>query len=223
MMKPLLVVTAHPDDEAFGPAGTIAKIATEREVYLICATNGDADAAFTTHTGNDLGVVRKNELEISARILGVKKVFFLGYKDGSLSNNLYHMLAGDIQKIVDEIKPEEMMTLDMRGVSGHLDHVAVAMVTSFVFRETDFLKKLYYYVIPESRRSAHASFYDHYFVFFPPGYKESDIDLTVDTTDYWETRLLAMRAHVSQKDDAERIIGMLKDAPKEECFQVLEK
>lgn len=222
-MKPLLVVTAHPDDEAFGPAGTIAYFATQRDVYLICATHGDANPAFTTHTGNDLGEIRKVELETSANILGVKKVFFLGYKDGSLSNNLYHKLASDIQKIIDEVKPDEMMTLDMRGVSGHLDHVAVSMISSFVFRQNEFMKKLYYYVIPEERRKQHADFYDNYFVFFPPGYKSQEIDWEVDVEKYWETRVKAMQAHTSQKEDSERIINMLKDFPKREYFQVWKK
>ena len=42
-MKRLLVVTAHPDDEAFGPAGTIAKYADMGvKIHLLCATRGEA-------------------------------------------------------------------------------------------------------------------------------------------------------------------------------------
>jgi len=41
-MKPLVCIFAHPDDEAFGPGGTIAKFAKQRPVYLICATKGES-------------------------------------------------------------------------------------------------------------------------------------------------------------------------------------
>ena len=41
-MKPLVCIFAHPDDEAFGPGGTIAKFAKKRPVYLICATKGES-------------------------------------------------------------------------------------------------------------------------------------------------------------------------------------
>ena len=41
-MKKLLAVFAHPDDEAFGPGGTLAKYAKEGvEIHLLCATRGE--------------------------------------------------------------------------------------------------------------------------------------------------------------------------------------
>ena len=39
----LLAVFAHPDDESFGPGGTLAKHAAEgAEVWLVCGTDGNA-------------------------------------------------------------------------------------------------------------------------------------------------------------------------------------
>ena len=41
--RSLLAVFAHPDDESFGPGGTLAKYAAEGvEVWLVCGTDGDA-------------------------------------------------------------------------------------------------------------------------------------------------------------------------------------
>jgi LmbE family N-acetylglucosaminyl deacetylase len=41
MVKRLLAVLAHPDDESFGPGGTLALYAQDGvEVHLICATRG---------------------------------------------------------------------------------------------------------------------------------------------------------------------------------------
>src|SRR6266568_3140736 len=106
-MKPLVAIFAHPDDEVFGPGGTIATFASERDIYIICVTNGDAGLNSSTKT-HDLGEIRKEEMLESTKILGVKQVFFLGYKDGSLNNNLYHEIAEKVQKILEKILPETL-------------------------------------------------------------------------------------------------------------------
>src|SRR6185436_20606573 len=103
-MKSVVAVFAHPDDEAFGSAGTLALLAKEREVYLICVTDGSAGMNSSKKT-KALAEIRQEELLNSAKVLGIKEVFFLDYKDGSLSNNLYHEIADKIQKILEEIKP----------------------------------------------------------------------------------------------------------------------
>ena len=98
-MKPIVGVFAHPDDEAFGPGGTLASFAKERDVYTICVTNGDAGQNSSGKT-KELAQIRRDELLASAEVLGIKKVFFLDYKDGTLCNNLYHEIAGKIQTIL---------------------------------------------------------------------------------------------------------------------------
>jgi LmbE family N-acetylglucosaminyl deacetylase len=43
MGKRILLLLAHPDDETFGPGGTIARYADEgADVYLATATRGEA-------------------------------------------------------------------------------------------------------------------------------------------------------------------------------------
>ena len=45
-MRPSVVaIFAHPDDEAFGPAGTLKKLSETNDVYILCATKG--------HEGNN--------------------------------------------------------------------------------------------------------------------------------------------------------------------------
>ena len=41
-MNRIIGIFAHPDDEALGPSGTLATLAKENEVYLICVTSGEA-------------------------------------------------------------------------------------------------------------------------------------------------------------------------------------
>jgi LmbE family N-acetylglucosaminyl deacetylase len=163
-MKPLVCIFAHPDDEAFGPGGTIALQAKERDVYVICVTDGDAGQNSSEET-RDLGTVRKEELLRSTNILGVKEVFFLGYKDGYLSNALYHEIAKNILHIISPLQPDTLLTFEPRGVSGHIDHIAVSMITSYVFEKAAFVHKLLYYCITTQSRALQ----EPYFIYFPPG------------------------------------------------------
>ncbi len=205
--SPLVCIFAHPDDEAFGPSGTIATLSTRRDVTILCATNGNA-------------VIREKELSTSARILGVKNVIFLNFKDGNLNNNSYHDLARSIQTHLEAIKPSTLLTFDLNGISGHLDHIAVSLVTTYVFRRLDFIRELYYFCELESIVS---TFRDSYFIYFPPGIRPEDADLAVDTRDVWDKKYAAMMAHESQRHDADMILNTISTLPKKEYFRILEK
>lgn len=76
-MKNIVGVFAHPDDEALGPSGTIAKFAKKYNVYLICVTSGEASGK-TEEEKLKIGETRRAELIESAKILGVKDVIFFG-------------------------------------------------------------------------------------------------------------------------------------------------
>lgn len=213
--KKLVCIFAHPDDEAFGPGGTIAIFAKTHNVYLICATKGEAGKHKGKKAGKDLGAIRENEMRASAKVLGVKKVFFLGFKDGDLSNNLYHKIAAKIEIILKRIKPETILTYEPRGISGHLDHIAVSMISSFVFERLKFIKKIMYFCRPKVKGDKWA-----YFIFVPPGYKESEIDVVIDTSAVWETKVKAMLKHHSQIHDIDRILKRVARFAKKEHFLV---
>ena len=218
-MKPVVAVFAHPDDEVFGPGGTLALFAKEgRDVYIISVTNGDAGMnSLEDSQGKTLGEIRTDELKASAKAIGVKEVFFLNYKDGTLSNNLYHEIADKVQAKVEEIEPEILVTFEPRGVSGHLDHIAVSMITTFVFEKLRFVSELWYYAMNEYARS----FQGPYFIHFPPGYKDEEITKVVDLESVWEQKVHAMHQHQSQKHDIERILGAFQKRRKEEYFIII--
>lgn len=212
MKKAIVGIFAHPDDEAFGPSGTLAKFARTTDVFVICVTDGSA--------GKNLQDIRKNELLASARVLGIKNVLFLDFKDGELNNNLYHKLAEEIEKYLRKLQPETVITFEPRGISGHLDHVAVSLVTTFVFKKLPFIKKLLYFCIDKTQRNLEGN---AYFIYFPPGYDHTDIDVTVDVSKEWETKAKAIRAHKSQAKDGDFILSMLSKLPKEEYFLELKR
>lgn len=62
-----------------------------------------------------------------------------------------------------------------------------------------------------------------YFIFFPPGYNETEVDEVVDISGYWDKKISAMNSHLSQKHDIDKIIPIMENLPKNELFFITEK
>lgn len=217
-MNTILGIFAHPDDEALGPSGTLALLARQNAVYLICATDGDALQNGTQNTA--LGEIRKKELLASAKVLGIREVFFLGFHDGTLCNNMYHTLAGKIQGIIEKLRPVSLITFEPQGVSGHIDHITVSMVTSFIFQKVSFVKEVWYHGMSTELYEKSGDFLKKYFIYFPPGYPRAAFNKIVPVADVWDRKVKAMYEHTSQLSDVENVLKGLSEMPKEEYFFV---
>lgn len=215
MRKTVLCVIAHPDDEAFGPSGTLAKLSVHHDVHIVCVTDGESDVRFHPQ-GGTLAKIRDEELRASAAVIGAKEVHFLHFKDGSLCNNIYHDVAEKLSHLCEQIKPSLLITTELRGVSGHLDHVAVAMITSFVFQKDLSIEAIWYNCTSKVVSDA----MQDYFIFFPQGFEKKEIDMVVDITEVFEKKLKAARSHTSQQKDVDRTTTRWMNMPKEEWFLV---
>jgi N-acetyl-1-D-myo-inositol-2-amino-2-deoxy-alpha-D-glucopyranoside deacetylase len=138
--KILLAVMAHPDDETFGPGGSLAYYAHNGvDVYLVCATRGEVgDVEPEMMKGfSSVAELRENELANAAKELGIKQVFLLGYRDsgmeGSPDNHHPNALAaadldevaGKVVHFIRELKPQVVITFDPIGGYRHPDHIAI--------------------------------------------------------------------------------------------------
>lgn len=144
----LLAVFAHPDDETFGTGGTLAHYARQGvEVYLICATRGEVGEAPADLKGfASTAEMREDELRCAAGILGLKDVYFLGYRDsgmpGSADNAHPRALAAqpteqvarEVARYMREIRPQVVITFDPIGGYRHPDHIAIQRATVQAFR-----------------------------------------------------------------------------------------
>ncbi len=213
MNRKLLAVFAHPDDESFGPGGTLAKYAKIGvAIHVLCATRGEEGKKIGE--SGEIGGIREKELIEASRILGVKKVEFLDFGDGELSNNKYHEVAKKILHKITSFIPQAIMTFEPLGVSGHLDHVAISLITTHAFLHQNVAKNLYYYCTTKAR----AALMKDYYIYFPPGYGQDEITTTINISAVWDTKVRAMKKHQSQIHDVERILKRFKDFPKEENF-----
>ena len=174
-MKCLLAVLAHPDDESFGPGGTLALYAQEGvAVHLICATRGEVGEIPPEMQLNaeETARLREEELRCAAAQLGLTAVHILGYRDSGMSGSSDNShpdalaaapmaeVAGKVAHLMRQIRPQVVITHDPIGGYRHPDHIAIhkAAVEAFnsVREETEGastplksrLQKLYYHTFP---------------------------------------------------------------------------
>lgn len=158
--KKVLIVYAHPDDETFGNAGTIAKYTKEgtAEFYLAVATKGEAgklgNPPLTTR--DQLGEYRAQELTRAAQVLGIKEIFFLNFIDGTLdtiSRSEQEALTNSIGQLILQIRPDILITFPEDGISLHKDHIALHKYCMKAFEDISnqyTIPKLYFTVVPRS-------------------------------------------------------------------------
>lgn len=126
--KTVLAVGAHPDDLEFGCAGTVVKWLKEgAAVYYLITTDGSKGSEDHTISYEEMVRIRHSEQEEAAKILGVKKVFFLDFVDGEFEVN--HETRKGIVKVIRQVKPDIVITWDPtyfysaeQGRINHPDH-----------------------------------------------------------------------------------------------------
>jgi LmbE family N-acetylglucosaminyl deacetylase len=152
MTKKILAVLAHPDDESFGLGGTLALYASKRyDTYLVCATRGEVGTVDEEHLNGfkDIAELRTVELERAAKILNLKDVFLLGYRDSGMPgteenkhpdaqiNHSIDEVAGKVVRYIRELKPDIVITFDPIGGYKHPDHIHIHKATVLAFEKAD--------------------------------------------------------------------------------------
>jgi LmbE family N-acetylglucosaminyl deacetylase len=216
MKKIIFGIFAHPDDEAFGPSGTlIMEKAAGNEIHLICATAGDNGVNPDKH--ESLALARLEEWRAAGELIGADGMHYLGYKDGHLSNILFHEVAEKITQIVENITADqqdvtiEFMSMDLNGITGHLDHIFIGRVACYVYytlKENDpRITRLRLACLPLE----HAPTANCHWLYMDAGRTPEEIGETIDARAHLDTIIKAMRAHRSQRSDGEGHIEKLGD------------
>lgn len=130
----LLCVLAHPDDEALGVGGLLARSAAEGvETYLLTATRGERgwQGAPEEDPGPEaLGRLREAELRAAATVLGLREVQLLGYGDGELDAVDWPEAIAAITAAIRRVRPQVVVTFGPDGATGHPDHIAISQLTT---------------------------------------------------------------------------------------------
>ena len=122
----ILGLFPHPDDEAYSSAGTLAICALGgADVAVASLTRGEKGAGYSgLATGLALAERRTAELEASCRAVGAAKPLFLDFPDGGLRRMDEGSAVERIHGLLEDMRPEVLITLGPDGVYGHRDHLA---------------------------------------------------------------------------------------------------
>ena len=211
---------AHPDDEAYAAAGTLAQCAADgARVVIVAATRGEVglDRHRRTPAGSELAALRSAELAASCHAIGAEPPRFLDLPDGRVRPD--HG-APKLAPLLDELTPDVVITLGPDGAYGHPDHLATTAMLEVV----------------ASCRVLHVAFPRHHFDGVrrrlarhvpladvgPLGIARHEADLVVDVTPQLHRKLAALAAHRSQlaTDDPRSFLvpGLVDPLLREEWF-----
>jgi len=199
----LAAVLAHPDDESFGCAGSLALAhdagATTR---LLVVTRGEAGSA-EGEADPSVGDQREAELICAARAIGLDEVSLLdGYPDGGVADQPFDQLVDEIAAWLADRRPAAVITFGPHGVTGHPDHVVVGSATRWAVErlaDTGIAPNAIYVVSP----------------IFDPGGNKYDLSSEeqaathrIEITAIAERKLEALGCHASQEDVADAIAAL---------------
>jgi LmbE family N-acetylglucosaminyl deacetylase len=191
-------IHAHPDDQEFTVAGTLAKwAALGCEVISVVITSGDAGSNDPAHDASykpELARLREEEQNAANELIGVKQTLYLHYPDGELEPTL--ALRKELTRLIRAHKPDVVVTGDPQavfygnGYINHPDHRAAAQAATYAVFPSAGSRLLFAELLKEG--------------FEPHNVKRLYLhgpekpDTWVDITGTIDTKLAALKKHVSQ-------------------------
>jgi LmbE family N-acetylglucosaminyl deacetylase len=224
------VVVAHPDDDTYGVAGSLALHADEDlRVTVVMTTSGEAgliaDDALADR--EHLGAVREQEDRAAWAALGIDpEIHFLRYPDGGVADVPREQLVATYLAILQPARPDVVVTFGPEGITGHADHLAVGAAATAAFHAAraagaEGFQRLLCTSLMRSQldrfnellRERGLDPIDETQPFQPRGVPDERIGALVDVTSVYERKLEALRAHRTQAE--------LQDVPFELWPEVL--
>lgn len=224
---------AHPDDEAILTAGSMAAAAAAgHRVVLVVATRGEEGEVVEGFLQPEerLADRRVAETGASARVLGVRRVEFLGYADsgmmGTASNSAEGCFwradvdeaAARLATILMEEAADVLTVYDDHGGYGHPDHIQVHRVgvraaemagVARVYEATidrDHVRRLM--ALAEPQAAADVDVMDL-------GVPSEGLTTVVDVNAWVGAKKASMRAHASQISEQSFFLALPDDAFRE--------
>jgi LmbE family N-acetylglucosaminyl deacetylase len=154
----LLGCFAHPDDETWAVGGPYALLVPKGvHAAVWTATRGQAGeiADGSGATRQTLPEVREAEERAAMAVVGVTDVELGGFVDGRVADADPADLVGAVQRALERVGPDVVVTMEPGGVTSHPDHMAVSAAVQAAFaayaqspspREP----RLYYWGVPVS-------------------------------------------------------------------------
>jgi LmbE family N-acetylglucosaminyl deacetylase len=125
--KRAMSIHAHPDDQEFTVAGTLARwVQAGCEVISVIVTSGEAGSNEPSRNADykpEFARLREAEQSSANATLGILETIFLHFPDGELEPSLN--LRRELTRLIRRYKPEAVVTSDPQGVfygNGYINH-----------------------------------------------------------------------------------------------------
>ncbi|MGA2260768.1 MAG: PIG-L deacetylase family protein [Acidobacteriota bacterium] len=197
----ILAVFAHPDDETFGPGGTLSRYSlTGHTVRLATLTHGEAGSLGPAKhlTMRELGRLRAEELRCAAKELHLSGLNLYHLPDGKLAELPAEHGLTIIRQEINTFLPDALITFHAAGISGHPDHQTAARWCLQAVQEQTNPPRMYAYGISseQARRISHRKL---------TPIPDDEITHVIDVSQYLDYKFSAIRCHQSQSEAWEKI------------------
>jgi LmbE family N-acetylglucosaminyl deacetylase len=198
--KGAMSIHAHPDDQDFTVAGTLAKWAKAGcEVVSVIVTSGDAgsnDPSKDPSYKGQLASLRESEQQAANEILGIQKTVFLHYPDGELVPSIE--LRRELTRLIRQYQPEAVVTGDPSALYygneyvNHPDHRAASEAAIYATFPSAGTRMIFPELLGQGLMPHDVKrLYIH---------GNDKPDTWVDISDTLDTKIQALKMHMSQKD-----------------------
>ena len=199
--KSAMSIHAHPDDQDFTVAGTLAKWAADGcQIVTVIITDGSAGSNAPEHAADykpTLASIREQEQIAANETIGIQKTIFMHQPDGELESTV--ALRKEVTKLIRRYKPDVVVIGDPQavfygnGYINHPDHRAAAQIALYAAFPSAGSRLLFADLLDEG--------------FEPHNVKRVYIhgsekpDTWVDISDTIDTKITALKKHVCQLGD----------------------
>ena len=133
----ILGVFAHPDDEAY-LAGALMAVASDAGRRVVCVTATRGELGFPDDDPRSLAerkAIREAELAACLAELGVREHLWLDYPDSGCAAVPLDEPVARLREVVDDVRPDTVLTFGPDGGTYHDDHIAVGRWTTLACRD----------------------------------------------------------------------------------------
>jgi LmbE family N-acetylglucosaminyl deacetylase len=216
-----MAILAHPDDEAMGTGGILAKYAADGVgTYVVTATRGERGwwGQEQDYPGPEaLGRIREKELRAAAAVLGLREVRLLGYRDTELDRANPKEVVGHLVAHLRRVRPQVVVSFGPYGYFGHPVHIAISQfATAAVVAAADArtegpaahpphrVDKLYYLAATQEEQDVYQAAFGELDTTVDGQERHATpwpdwaITSRIETGDHWKTVWQAIACHRSQ-------------------------
>jgi len=218
----ILGIWAHPDDEVYLCGGLMATARDAgRRVVCVTATLGEHGTSDPERwPPGRLARTRAWEVRAALAVLGVAEHHVLGLPDGGCVDQPFETVVDRLADIIDDVRPDTVLTFGPDGMTGHSDHQIVSAWASAAHTRTGTAARLLYATTSPEAHERWRHLYDGLDVFLAEGLPvltpQSDLAVRFEMdADLADRKLVALRAQATQTAGLVAAIG--EDAMRDWC------